>query len=468
MKIEQINIKNFRCFKDLTVDFNDKLNVIVGANASGKSSFLTALAATIERGELFLLSKHPKNDYNFSISDINNKENDNEKEFYIKTIISDFYNIYGDDYIGEDKNVKFETKILFNESQFRKYSNALFRLKSRKGIDDLENFVDFQQSDRQFISYSRDSIKLLEGQDKRIINNITLLIFSYYQSSRRLIGNPLVSLDAYQKNYEIEDAFVNSFDAANHYQNLFDWFFQRENQEAREGKEKNDYNFELPELKAMRQAIAKTITGVKKVFFDGTPPRLKVKMEDDAVYNIEELSDGYRNMLVIIMDFARRLGLAYPGYDNPLEAPAVLLIDEIELHLHPKWQQRVLPDLQRTFPNTQIFVTTHSPAIISTVRRENIIILDENHQAHKLEKNIGTYGADTQRILTEIFGANQIPDSIDTGKHISRYFSLIEDRNHEGDEAKKLRTELEDWLGADDPIFIQADWRIAQLKGLKK
>ncbi|HML30919.1 MAG TPA: AAA family ATPase, partial [Hyphomicrobium sp.] len=66
---------------------------------------------------------------------------------------------------------------------------------------------------------------------------------------------------------------------------------------------------------------------------------------------VAQLSDGYRTLLAVVLDFARRLVQANPSFPNPLEAPGILLIDEIELHLHPRWQQTIIPSLQSAFPN---------------------------------------------------------------------------------------------------------------------
>jgi len=80
-----------------------------------------------------------------------------------------------------------------------------------------------------------------------------------------------------------------------------------------------------------------------------------------------QLSDGYKTLLGLVIDLSMRMGLANPHLGDPLQAEAVVMIDEVDLHLHPAWQQRVLGDLLRTFPNTQFIVTTHSPFVVETL-----------------------------------------------------------------------------------------------------
>ena len=97
---------------------------------------------------------------------------------------------------------------------------------------------------------------------------------------------------------------------------------------------------------------------------------------DEEILDIMQLSDGYKTLLSLVIDLASRMALANPELANPLLAPATVLIDEIDLHLHPDWQSRVIADLLNAFPHTQFILTTHSPYIIESVnnhlQRSNI------------------------------------------------------------------------------------------------
>ncbi len=99
-------------------------------------------------------------------------------------------------------------------------------------------------------------------------------------------------------------------------------------------------------------------------------------MQQTHALRIEQLSDGYRTTLAMIMDIAARMTEANPHMADPLLSAGVILIDEIELHLHPGWQQRILGDLTRAFPNVQFIVTTHSPQILTTVAPQSIQIIE--------------------------------------------------------------------------------------------
>jgi predicted ATP-binding protein involved in virulence len=98
---------------------------------------------------------------------------------------------------------------------------------------------------------------------------------------------------------------------------------------------------------------------------------------------INQLSDGEKCLLAMVGDLARRLAIANPSLPDPLQGSGVVLIDEIELHLHPKWQREIIPALTRTFPNCQFIVTTHSPQVISQVKPEGIYILERTDDRYR-------------------------------------------------------------------------------------
>ena len=125
-----------------------------------------------------------------------------------------------------------------------------------------------------------------------------------------------------------------------------------------------------------------------------------VKKSEQTLY-FDQLSDGEKCLLAMTGDIARRLAMANPYADNPLQGGGVVLIDEIELHLHPGWQRRVVPALERTFPNVQFILTTHSPQVLSSVAREQIVLLSGFQAVSRLPY---TEGRDSNAILSELMG----------------------------------------------------------------
>ena len=121
---------------------------------------------------------------------------------------------------------------------------------------------------------------------------------------------------------------------------------------------------------------------------------------------INKLSDGYKSMISLVADIAYRMAVLNPQFlgDVCKNTDGVVLIDEIDLHLHPAWQQRVLEDLRAIFPKVQFIVSAHAPAVINTVERESIRILKNRNV---IIPQIETYGKDTNSVLKAIMDAQK-------------------------------------------------------------
>jgi predicted ATP-binding protein involved in virulence len=165
---------------------------------------------------------------------------------------------------------------------------------------------------------------------------------------------------------------------------------------------------------------------------------------------ISQLSDGFRVVLGLVMDLARRLALANTQIRidgniivNPLDLPAIALIDEVDLHLHPSWQQRILSDLARTFPGTQFIVTTHSPQVLSTIRRENIRVLGENSAEMPLAS---TYGQPSGDVMHSVMLVDPQPP-IEEKQNLDRMTALVDQGLWAQPEATTLMAQLTQSLG---------------------
>ncbi len=260
-----------------------------------------------------------------------------------------------------------------------------------------------------------------------------------------------------------------------------EWFADKEAEEAKHAKRIKNFDFFIPELEAVRLAIAQILGDYEKPYTDETPPEMFIRKrtEKDVGYRVSQLSDGYSATLALVMDLSRRMAEVFLEQNFAddiapvLEMPGIVLIDEVDLHLHPSWQQRILPDLMRTFPNAQFIVTTHSPQVLSSVRPENIRILDGDTV---IKPSHGTFGAEASRILGDVFGVQPRLEKLFMGSDkedyqlkakIDEYFSYIGEDKYDDKKVKLLRKELEGILG-DDPLFARADAQIDRARRLKK
>ena len=287
-------------------------------------------------------------------------------------------------------------------------------------------------------------------------------MIAYYRVDRLLIN--IANLKKFL-NYSFDrfESLNHAFDAIANFTDLANWFFSREIQELKEGKKRRNINFEFTDLQQIRKAISTVIAPNARVYFSQDDlAKLMVEWETETGERIElslnQLSSGYRNMLALVMDFARRLAQANPQMENPLEAEAVLMIDELDLHLHPTWQQKIIPDLRKVFPNTQIIATTHSPEIVTTVERHQVKIL-KDYQIK--ECPTPTRGRTSSDIVCDVLGLNDLRPDTKESKTLAALFDAIDNNNLE--EAKRLREELQEWEMFDAEI-TKADMQIQRLK----
>lgn len=163
-----------------------------------------------------------------------------------------------------------------------------------------------------------------------------------------------------------------------------------------------------------------------------------------ATLPIRQLSDGERGVLAMVMDLTRRLAQANPEMTDPAaEAEAVVLIDEIELHLHPGWQRRIVRNLTETFPKCQFIATTHSPQVIGELEHDRIHIMADG----EVYSPTHSFGVDSSRVLEEIMDTD--PRTKKVKDLLSKISRTVGDERY--DDAGALLADLADRLGANDP-----------------
>jgi predicted ATP-binding protein involved in virulence len=197
---------------------------------------------------------------------------------------------------------------------------------------------------------------------------------------------------------------------------FFEWYRTLEdieNEQYRElvleagGRSDIAYN---PQLETVRQVIEK-FTGFKKLTIKRNPLRMQLEKEG-IILSIEQLSQGERDLLALVGDLTRRIVIANPARVNPLEGDGIVLIDEIELHLHPKWQRNVVQLLSSTFPNVQFIVTTHSPQVLSEAERGSIVLLSQKHGEFAYTSVSQGKGLSSNEILEEVMDSKSVNQDV--------------------------------------------------------
>ena len=236
-----------------------------------------------------------------------------------------------------------------------------------------------------------------------------------------------------------------------------------EYEELQEKNERRDWDYRLKDLNAVREAIERMVPGVSDPRIKLRPLRFVVSLESEAgkleELALDQLSGGYRIMLALAADLARRMAQGNPHLDAPLDSEAVVLIDEVDLHLHPGWQQRVLTDLAATFPNTQFIVSTHSPQVLTTVRPEQVVDLHrKNARIVAGRSSAPIFGAEAGSVLEAVMGVQERPaaEHNEFVKKLGEYMRLVDDGLGRSKKARALRKALER-LSARDPALYEAD-----------
>lgn len=218
---------------------------------------------------------------------------------------------------------------------------------------------------------------------------------------------------------------------------------------------------ETTALTVIKAAIVDCVEDAKDVYYDERYMELIVVMKETGPQMFSNLSDGQRVMLTLIGDLARRALTLNPHLERDVLklTPGVVSIDELDLHLHPRWQRRVIHDLKRTFPMIQFIATTHSPQLVGEALPHQIRILDRG-EAFTPPRS---FGIDSSRILEEVMHVPRRTEQTD--KLLSRMATEIE--KEQLDDARKTLAEVEQTLGKDDPEVTGANTLIDLLDTTK-
>ena len=179
-------------------------------------------------------------------------------------------------------------------------------------------------------------------------------------------------------------------------------------------------------LDVLKGAVTSFLDGCTNLRAVREPKTTLLIDKDNATLDVRQLSDGERGMVALVLDLARRLAQANPQLPDPLrDGKAVVLIDELDLHLHPRWQRTIAQQLTATFPNCQFIATTHSPQIVGEISPDNIILL-ESGKAYPAHQSLGM---DSNWILRYLMGADE--RDVEIKQELREIEELIENERYD-------------------------------------
>jgi predicted ATP-binding protein involved in virulence len=424
MKLNDIAFLNFRRFNGMhRIFFHPRLTVFAANNGAGKTSILDAIALAFGA----FLTRLPKiSGSNLADKDIAINHNPDEPFMIITANVQ---------FDVEQSAKWYRIRSAPGRTLDRKIAKEIAEQRAPSGLKEINAYADYLSS--------------------HVESEVVFPILAYYGTGRAILDIPQ-RRRGFGKDFPRFQSYWDCLNPRTNFKKLFEYFYFLEDLERREKVEMSNLKHENGQLCAIRAAICSFLQDKY------TNPRTALRplrfLLDDSTdgisYSIDQLSDGYKTSLAMVMDIACRAVEANPHLgEEALNVPGIVLIDEIELHLHPSWQQRIIPDLQRTFPNVQFICTTHSPQVLSTVPSECIRTVGEDGRI--TEPNCKTYGAESKRILEELMGVNSRPPV--HKKELREFIRITDAGDWTSARYQELRALLVHDLGETDPVIIEAD-----------
>ncbi len=424
MQIDQISISNFKLFAQSEFRFHPSFNLVVGTNGSGKTSLLRAVAVALG-GWAHAYIKDTKNRRPIDDSEIREIQQDKRFDKSKKVLIKAHGKAAIIDRFGARKEVK---------AVWRRHRLEPMKQTLTTGDIDYGNGTQYTLN---FGNLGHDILTYIESG-----KSFDLPVIAFYECDRLwLPKGEIKAEESAAAKYSRFDPYVDCFHTGADHKSLGQWLLKHELASLQQ-------KIDTPTLLSIREAAKAALEGCSDLRFDFEEGRVMVEFTDGHAIPFEHLSDGQRTMLGLFCDLARRAALLNPHFGGEASAKTsgVVLIDELDLHLHPQWQRRIIHDLRRTFPKIQFICTTHSPQLIGQAKPDEIIVLNAEH-GHPSQ----SLGMDSNWILRHIMGSDDRDPGV--ALQLDTIFSLIEKANFE--EAQKAVDSLRTKIG-EHPELVEA------------
>ncbi len=415
MKINKLQLRFFRCFQKYELKFSDQFTLLIGDNGSGKTAVLDALA--------IIVSEFIEGFHQFI------KPNDLRK--------------FNDD----DGHFNF---LEFGQTPLRERHHFL-SLKPLCIIN--QETFDCLLFDRFGPKYDSPITGIATEFSEKITKQETLLpVLAYYGTGRLWKELDDAEIETLGPDSRLA-GYRNCLNPASNLEQLFRWFKTQEIAALQKNERRHV-------LEAVREAIVNMIPDAKRAWWDFDWDEILIETDTQGKTQpipFHLLSDGYRNMIGMVADIAYRMATLNPQLEADVikQTEGIVLIDEIDLHLHPKWQREVVGRLLKTFPKVQFVASSHSPFIIQSLYHRDDVLLWDLEKAAPVtieSKSIEDIAENQQGVEMP----QQSQRFLNMEQAAKEYYEVLQGLRIASDEEKQqLKQKLDELLEpySDDPAF---------------
>ena len=370
MHFKRTEIQNFKSIKKMSLNFSSGVNLLIGDNGVGKTTVLEALALSVQT-------------YFSRMNDITKKG-------------------------ITQKDVRFTSSLVGDASQHRMYYTPT-TIKSTVELGGVEYSSEISREDETNATRTKYAGKELAAAGRELLNSQTeiLPVICYFNTSR-VVDTQKASTSSVGKN-KLNDrrcGYMDCLNATLDRKALTDWAFKMAMAEYKKG-------MPIAEYEAFKKAVGTFMQKMNDL--DEIPLVEYTRDFEDITYTENEktmlvnyLSAGYQSLLWMLMEISFRIALLNPEMSDYSQAEGIVLIDEIDMHLHPRWQWKILDALHISFPKVQFIAATHSPIIISSFRNAKLLSIGQNG----VEELSGAYAYSIDDVVAYKQGSSGIPQEL--------------------------------------------------------
>jgi predicted ATP-binding protein involved in virulence len=503
MKITEISLKHYRGAESLQLKLGENLNVFAGVNGSGKSTVLDSIAImlswAVSRIKSVGASGRPiseadiMNGYSSALIEIICTQGDRIIEWKLSKSrkghgspddrsnlnnLSEFTKQIQSEISAKNENINLP--LFAHYSVNRAVLDIPLKIRKKHSFDLLNVYDESLTSGanfRTFFEWFREREDLENENSKHLANPLVtgeqivgrleqqgiyleklskdLLIFptDLYISWQNLCVDELSIVIG--KNSDLYTDFLSATSSTNINSDIISNVLKILSLIKNHIKSHDNLNLSTStdsQLEIVRNALQKFLPEFTNFNIRRSPLRMEVK-KDEQILTVNQLSDGEKCLIALVGDLARRMAIANTMRQDPLQGDGIVLIDEVDLHLHPRWQRTVILKLTEVFPNCQFIISTHSPHVINHVHPENLFLLDRTTNGIVATHPLKSYGNNVDRILEDLMGL-QTTRTDDVFQELRDIYNLIS-QNSLSDATNKI-VMLKQKIGT-DPELVKAE-----------